>query len=62
MIGSITDELAADILCDWALISASKAFYECRSVYTILLTTISTIMIESNNLFLGFYNKVLQCG
>ena len=24
-IGSIADELAAEILCDWALISASKA-------------------------------------
>jgi len=30
MIGSITDELAADILCDWALVSASKALEQSR--------------------------------
>jgi len=28
--GSITDELAAEILCDWALVSASKALEQSR--------------------------------
>jgi len=29
-IGSIADELAAEILCDWALVSASKAVEQSR--------------------------------
>jgi len=38
------------------------AFYEWESVHTILLTTTSTIMIESDSLYVGAYNKVHQCG
>jgi len=30
MIGSIADELAAEILCDWALVSASKVLEQSR--------------------------------
>ena len=29
-IGSIADELAVEILCDWALVSASKALEQSR--------------------------------
>ena len=29
-IGSIADELAAEMLCDWALVSASKALEQSR--------------------------------
>ena len=29
-IGSIVDELAAEIFCDWALVSASKALEQSR--------------------------------